>query len=249
MMMSDGILRRVKAVRPLARLGDQAVEQIRAAILGGDLEPGRIYAASELGERLGVSRTPIREAFLELAREGLIEIVKNRGMRVIPTSLDDLLQGFEVRLMLEVPLVERATAVQTELTRAEVEAAYAAFELAADGGDPDQVLRADRDFHRALLAGSGNHKAVQLLQEQRNLVLSGGRATVPHSRSPRECFDDHRDLFDAFVSHDAEAAARAMGRHILNTAQLLIDQERSRRPEFSATSAAEATRRLRSFVR
>lgn len=82
----------------------RVLDQLRAAITSGELEAGRLYSAAALGEQLGVSRTPIREASHELARLGLVEIERNRGIRIVATSVEALLQGFEVRLMLEVPL-------------------------------------------------------------------------------------------------------------------------------------------------
>ena len=238
----------VELLRPVTNLAEQAFEEIRRAILAGDLEPGRIYTASELGERIGVSRTPVREALLELSRGGLVEIVKNRGMRVIQTSLEDLLQGFEVRLMLEVPLVRRATELQTETSRAEVIAAFERFAMAADNGAADGVLRADRDFHGTLLSGSGNAKAVALLQDQRNLVLAGGTATVPLSRSAHECFEDHRAIYDAYLARDAVGAGSAMAQHISNTARMLISQEEEKRAGFGAGGAGLVAERLDWFL-
>ncbi|PRA08169.1 hypothetical protein CQ010_18420 [Arthrobacter sp. MYb211] len=225
--------------RETSNLTELAYEQLRRAILIGTLEPGQLYTAGELAERVGVSRTPIREALLELERKGMVEIVKNRGMRVRQTSLEDLLEGFEVRLMLEVPLTRRATELQDDQARSLVESAFFEFEQAARCSDIPATLRADRDFHRSLLAGSGNVKAVQMLFEQRNLVLSGGVETVPRSRSTRECFEDHRDIFEAFMNRDGVAAATAMGRHISNTARMLINQEIQRRPDFGDEFSVE----------
>jgi DNA-binding GntR family transcriptional regulator len=229
----------VEEKRETSNLTDLAYEQLRRAILVGDLKPGQLYTAGELAERVGVSRTPIREALLELERKGMVEIVKNRGMRVRQTSLEDLLEGFEVRLMLEVPLTRRATELQDGQARALVESVFLEFEHAARCSDIPATLRADRDFHRSLLAGSGNVKAVQMLFEQRNLVLSGGVETVPRSRSARECFEDHRDIFEAFMNRDGFAAATAMGRHISNTARMLINQEIQRRPDFGDKFSVE----------
>jgi DNA-binding GntR family transcriptional regulator len=225
--------------RPLS-LTEQAVESIRSSILSGDLSPGRLYTATELGQQLKVSRTPIREALNELARRGLVEIVPNRGARIRSTSVETLLEIFQVRLMLEVPLARRATQLKDETTSAAVEEAYEGFRLAALDGDPGLVLRADRDFHRALLAGARNAKANQLLREQRDFVLSTGRGTVPTSRTPQECFDDHRDIMAAFRAGRSAEVGEAVARHIGHTATMLIRQETKDRPEFSTLDADAA---------
>jgi DNA-binding GntR family transcriptional regulator len=141
--------------------------------------------------------------------------------------------------MLEVPLTRRATELQDDSARALVQSVFSEFEEAAKRSDIPATLRADRDFHRSILATSGNSKAVQMLFEQRNLVLLGGVETVPRSRSTMECFEDHRDIFDAFMNRDGFAAATAMSRHISNTARMLINQEIQRRPEFGDHSAVE----------
>src|SRR5579871_2949208 len=94
-------------------LREEAVAVLRAAILGGELEPGSIHSAVGLAERLGVSPTPVREAMLELASSGLVEVLPNRGFRV--TVVDDraLDEICELRMLLEVPaiqlVIDRAT--------------------------------------------------------------------------------------------------------------------------------------------
>jgi DNA-binding GntR family transcriptional regulator len=226
-------------LRPTS-LTDQAIEAIRGAILSGDLVPGELYTATQLGDQLKVSRTPIREALQELARRGMVRVEKNRGVRVLSTSVQSVIEVFQIRLMLEVPLSRRATQLRTPETTAEVEAAYARFADAAASGDADAVLRADRDFHGALISGGRNGKARAVLQEQRDFVLSTGKGTVPTSRSPRECFEDHADIMAAFRAGDAGAVGDAVARHIGHTAKMLIRQETRSRAEFADVDADEA---------
>lgn len=226
------------AITRPARLTDQAVEFIRAAIIGGKLRAGELYNATELGNQLGVSRTPVREALLELARRGLVEIEPNRGARILSTSAHAFVEIFQLRLMLEVPLSRQAVLRKNAESEAEVEAAYSAFERAAAEGDGEQVLRADRDFHRALLAGAGNERASRMLVEQRDFVLQSGVGTVPHARSAAECFADHADIMAAYRAGDSGAIGPALGRHIANTAHLLIAQEARTRAEFAQVNIA-----------
>lgn len=221
-------------------LTDQAVESIRRAVIAGDLVPDRLYTGSELARQLGVSRTPIREALQVLSRRGMVRIEKNRGVRVVNTSVRSLIEVFQVRLMLEVPMSRRATQLKTDSSSTEFEAAVDLFREAAESGEPDAVLRADRDFHRALMAGAGNDKARELLQEQRDFVLSTGVGTVPTSRTAMECFEDHADIIAAYRQGDSVAVGRAVSRHIANTARILIRQETRNRPEFGEVDADEA---------
>ncbi|MDI3195620.1 GntR family transcriptional regulator [Pseudarthrobacter sp. AL07] len=210
-------------------LTDQAITRLRAAILGGELKPGELYSATQLGEWLGVSRTPVREAVQQLAKTGLVVVERNKGIRIQSTTLEDLIEGFQVRLMLEVPVTRQATAVRTDADVQRVNEAFRTFQKVSETDDPAATLRADRDFHLALLTVSGNQRVVKLLEDLRNVVLLTGVETVPKSRSPREAFEDHRDIYEAFVAGEAEKAGQAMRRHILNTARMLVLREAKER--------------------
>ena len=131
--------------------------------------------------------------------------------------------------MLEVPVARRATAVRTDADICRVTEAFDAFQQSSETGDAAATLRTDRDFHLALLSTSGNHRVVKILEDLRNVVLLTGVETVPRSRSSREAFEDHRDVYEAFVAGEAEKAGQAMRRHIVNTARLLIPREAQER--------------------
>ncbi len=206
-------------------LTEQATTSLRKGILDGTLKVDQVYSATELGLMLGVSRTPIREALLELERRGLVRIEKNKGARILSTSISTLIEVFQIRLMLEIPLSRRSTQLATPESRAVVERAHQAFRMAAESGDAVRTLKVDRDFHSALLTGASNSKAKILLQEQRDFVLSTGVGTVPQSRSTLECFHDHDDIMSAYRDNDIDGVGIAVGRHIANTARILIAQE------------------------
>lgn len=229
----------MESVQRASSLTDQAIESIRASIVSGDLVPGELYTATELGQQLNVSRTPIREALQELARRGLVRIERNRGVRILSTSLQSLVEVFQIRLMLEAPLARRATQLKDPAFAAAVEESYESFRQAAASGLPDRVLRADRDFHRTLLSGAGNSTATQLLSEQRDFVLNTGVGTVPTSRTAQECFEDHADIMGAFRAGHPQEVAEAVARHISHTATMLIAQESRDRPEFGAVGATD----------
>lgn len=225
-------------------LTDQIAARLRSAILSGELVPDRQYSASGLAEQFGVSRTPVREALLELARAGMIRIDKNRGVRIIATALNEVVECFQVRLMLETPAAARAAEIVDDVSFQEVQARFDDMQKAADLNDADATLRADRDFHLALLALAGNKKLVNVLEDLRNLVLTRGIATAPTARSCQELVDDHRDILEAVRLKDPIGAAAAMRRHILNTATLLIRREAQDHPE---VDPSELEAKLASF--
>ncbi len=219
------------ALHARTTLTEQILVRLRTAIVDGELIPGTRYSATGLGERFGVSRTPVREALLELERDGLVRIDKNRGVSIVATSLDEVVECFQVRLLLEVPAAARAARSADRESITAVEHRFAAMERAAHDDDPERLLRADRDFHQAILVIADNARLVKVLQDLRNLVLTTGVATVPASRSCQELVEDHREILEALRRGDSAASARAMHRHIVNTATLLIRREATQRRE------------------
>lgn len=225
------IMRHVKLGPTLTQ---QVTDQLRDAIVSGELTPHSLHSATALGAQFGVSRTPIREAAFELARLGLVSIEPNKGIRILQTSIDALLEGFELRLVIEVPMARKAAMRARGRDVPVLAEAFDAFGSAAATGDATKTLRADRDFHTAILELAGNKRAAETLREQRNMVLQTGVGTVPTSRTCEECFEDHRDIFEAIVAGDGDAAATAMRMHIIGTARMLLRQETSKRPEFGS---------------
>src|SRR5919109_1592521 len=94
-------------------LNDQVVEAVRAAIHSGDLAPGELYSAYQIADRLGVSRSPVREALLRLAETGLVRMERNRGFRIVAPAAHDIAEIFAVRLLLEVPASGQAARHRT----------------------------------------------------------------------------------------------------------------------------------------
>jgi DNA-binding GntR family transcriptional regulator len=231
--VSGGMMEGVEQIDQPGTLTEQTVRRLHRAILAGELAPGRRYSTAAIAGQLGVSRTPVREAALQLERMGLVAIERNRGIRILTTSVEQLLQGYELRLMLELPLVERAVGQATDTERAEVDRVHEAFRQAAARGDDEGTLRCDRDYHMALLRGAHNGRALRVLEELRTMVLVSGVGTVPTSRSAQECFDDHADVHVAWLRRDAAGVREALGRHIVHTASILIRQESRRRPDFA----------------
>ncbi len=144
-------------------LREQVADALRAAVVSGEMKPGRVYSAPALAAQFGVSATPVREAMLDLAQQGLVEVVPNKGFQVTRVSDAELDQITEIRLMLEPPA---AAIAARHATPAEVDAltalAHAVVDAAAQG-DLISYLEADLEFHTRLLALSGNPRLVDLV--------------------------------------------------------------------------------------
>ncbi|WP_426998105.1 GntR family transcriptional regulator [Pseudarthrobacter sp. N5] len=204
-------------VAPLGRqrsLRESVTESLRAAIIAGALEEGTLYSAPVLGAAFGVSATPVREAMMDLTREGLVETVKNKGFRITSMSDRELDEITEIRLLIEPPVVaDIAGTIQGPGIVALRSLADAIVE-AARAGDLTAYLVADRDFHAELLRYSGNNQLVDLATSLRTRTRMYGLKTLSESNRLADSAQEHHELVDLVESGAAAAARELMRRHI-----------------------------------
>jgi DNA-binding GntR family transcriptional regulator len=211
--MSDSNLAQL---RP-STLREQARAALRASIITGEIASGQLYTVGSVAERLGVSATPIREALADLGHNGLVVVVRNRGFIVPEVTEHDLDEIFNLRLLLEVPSVERVagrlSAEDIVICKYEVERG----KRAAVAGDLPGFLEADREFHLRLLSSLGNARLVQMVDnlrdQSRPYRLTGLLATGELVDSAQE----HERLIAAVEVGDAHAAGAQMTLHLNNT--------------------------------
>ncbi|MFE9664806.1 FCD domain-containing protein [Streptomyces sp. NPDC005955] len=203
--------------RPVVRASvrGQVLAALRVALVEGELVPGEVYSAPALGERLGVSATPVREAMQQLAAEGTVEVVPNRGFRVVERSARQLAELAEVRALIEVPVMLRLIAVVPASHWAALRPLADETAVAAADGDLAAYAEADRAFHRALLAPSGNQQLIQVVDDLHRRaqwpLLSG-----PLSMRRVDLMTDaaqHAALLDALTARDATAVGALVRAH------------------------------------
>jgi DNA-binding GntR family transcriptional regulator len=204
-------------VRP-SSLSALAKGSIRTRIIAGEISVGQIYSVPSLAESLGVSVTPVREAMLELAAEGLVEAVPNRGFRVVELSQHDMDEILELRLMLEVP----ATAAIAGLPSSpeDIEAHLKLVEIIearAQAGDTAGFLEADRDFHLSLLTALGNERLVEMVSRLRDQTRLYGVELLAREGQLEASAREHRDLVEAIRRGDVAAVRSLVTRHLRHT--------------------------------
>ncbi len=194
--------------------------RLRREIVSGALPPGARLRAEHLAERLGVSPTPLREAFQRLAGEGLVVIEPQRGARVAPIDQHDALELYDLRIILE-PIAMRDSMAHTDAQhRDEVEAAYA--RLAGPFDDLAAALEAHREFHLTLLDRCPNRRMVALigsLHDQSERYQAVGTITTPD----HPLWDTHRPLYDLFTSGDAVAMSTLAETHLRNARERIAE--------------------------
>lgn len=216
------------ALRTQESLTDQVRASVRSAIIGGELEPGSLHSVQSLADRLKVSRTPVREALIELANQGMVRFERNRGVRILQMSIHDLEEIFTLRLLLEVPAAHRATTLMSGSVANAMRAELVEMERAVAAGDEATMMRHDRVFHKLLNLAAGNERLAEFVDSLRDQTVTRGVSTVGRSRSLDQILAEHREILAAVDARDADAAARAMRLHIANTAGLLLRQEAGR---------------------
>jgi DNA-binding GntR family transcriptional regulator len=206
-------------------LAARAHDAIRAAIVDGRLAAGERYSVARLAERFGVSRTPVREALLLLERQGVVRFERNRGVRVLETSVHDLEEVFTLRLLLEVPATYRACALLTDDDLEALQHELDAMATLADDGDENAFMAHDTRFHEIVLTAAGNRRLASVVGGLRDLVRFRGASTVGRSRDLESIHAEHVAVIAALRERDAALAAERMREHLVHTAQLLVAQE------------------------
>jgi DNA-binding GntR family transcriptional regulator len=191
----------------------QILAALRTALVTGELTPGTVYSAPALGERFGVSATPVREAMQQLAQEGAVEVVPNRGFRVVQRDARELAELAEVRALLEVPVLLRLADTVAAERWAELRPLAEATVRAASGGCRAAYAEADRAFHRAVLSLAGNEQLVRIADDLHRRA-QWPRGTGRHVRA--ELMADaaqHAALLDALAHGDGERVRLLVGEH------------------------------------
>ncbi|PKT71615.1 GntR family transcriptional regulator [Streptomyces populi] len=209
---------RAETARPVvqrASVRGQILDALRTALVAGELAPGEVYSAPALGERFGVSATPVREAMQQLALEGAVEVVPNRGFRVVERGTRELAELAEIRGLIEVPVMLRLARTVPAARWAELRPLAEATVRAASSGCRATYAESDRTFHRAVLALAGNAQLVRIaddLHRRAQWPLVGG----PVSRGRADLVADaaeHTALLDALIAEDLAVVQALVQEH------------------------------------
>ncbi|QIY53507.1 GntR family transcriptional regulator [Streptomyces sp. RPA4-5] len=198
-------------------LREQAREAVRTRIVLGQIEPGQVESVINVAAALGVSITPVREAVMDLANLGMVEIIRNRGFRVPELTDHDLDEIFRLRTMLEVPAMSEITEalkgahvprfrqLAEQITEAAREGALTAF------------LDLDRQFHLGLLELLGNRRLVSMVGQLRDQARMQGLQKLADQGELTESGEEHIAIVDAIESGNGELAAELMRKHLAHS--------------------------------
>jgi DNA-binding GntR family transcriptional regulator len=207
-------------------LVDEAYQQLRLRILNDELPPGAHALEQEIAAGLGISRTPVREALIRLEKEGLVEVLPRRGMRVLPLSPADMREIYELLYSLEPTAAERMAARHLppdgpEITELEQSTADMTEALARD--DLDGWAKADRRFHTALLHYCGNERLARTALGAWDQAHRARMFTLRLQPKPVDSAADHRAVADAIRRHNPDLAQERHRAHWLRAMRTTLD--------------------------
>jgi DNA-binding GntR family transcriptional regulator len=195
-------------------LRETVMRALRAAIISGEMEPGAVYSAPSLGARFGVSATPVREAMLDLVKEGLVTSLPNKGFRVTEVSDADLDDITQLRLLIEPPTVRAVVSLVPAEDLTELRRMAQDIVDGADSGDLISYTEADRLFHIRILEYSGNRRLVDMISELRSHTRLLGLAPLVERGALRDSALEHITLVDLMEAGAGAGAEALMRQHI-----------------------------------
>lgn len=203
-------------------LRDVVFHTLRQSILTGELKPGERLMEIHLADKLGVSRTPIREAIRKLELEGLVTMIPRRGAEVAQITEKNLKDVLEVRRALDALAVELACDRIREEQLEKLKAACDHFEEETRKGNANQVAQADVALHDIILEAGGNDKLIQMISNLSQQMYRYRLEYVKDESHYAQLILEHRRIYEAIRLRDKEGGAKAMKEHIDNQEKAVI---------------------------
>lgn len=207
-------------------LRDLVFTTLRQAILKGELLPGERLMEIQLAEKMGVSRTPIREAIRKLEREGLVIMVPRKGAEVAGISEKMLRDVLEVRMTLEKLALRLAFKRQGTDLIEKLEAAEQAFQDAIEGEKLIDMAEADEQFHFLIYEAADNDKLRELLNSLKENMYRYRLEYLKDENYRRSLMEEHNAIIEAFKTNDLEKGLEVTDTHIANQERAVIGRVR-----------------------
>jgi DNA-binding GntR family transcriptional regulator len=206
-------------------LTSQVHRALRQAITMGELAPASLHSVAKLAERLQVSRSPVREALISLADQGMVAFERNRGVRILQTTVHDLEEVFSLRLLLEVPATFRAAQIISPADVQRLREALGSRDAFTGAATMLAHQEMDSGFHRVILEATGNRRLVGVVDNLWSHQKMRGVTSAGRTRQLADIHQEHEAVFERIEAGDALGAATAMREHLAHSASLLVAQE------------------------
>lgn len=201
---------------PQAPLSEQVYEQIKRDVADFKLVPGDRFTENEISLRLGVSRTPVREALQRLQQEGLVEVLFRNGWRVLPFDFDKFEQLYDLRMVIETTAVQRICADDKRVDRAVLDKLSAIWLVPVDerSSDMREVAQWDEEFHASLVAAAGNAEMARVHRDVTERIRIIRRLDFTQPARIDATYEEHAKILRAVQRKRGDQAAMLLRAHI-----------------------------------
>jgi DNA-binding GntR family transcriptional regulator len=202
---------------------EAAAGHLRKLILNGQLVPGQRLLQEELAGRLGISRTPVREALQRLANEGLVDISSYKGATVANLSASEMIEVYSVRIALESYAASLATQRITEADLERLEGLMREMEVAFQNKDFENLLGTHHKLHASIYTIAGKQRLYEHIIQYLDLANFYQRMALSLGRGAKDPIKEHIDILETLRRRDAEAAGHTVRSHLELTMAELLD--------------------------
>ena len=212
----------IKLERP-GTLQHQAYERIKTLLINGQLEFDRVYSATHFAEILGVSRTPIREALLQLTAEGFFVSLRGRGFKIKKFSVKEIQDFFEARKVIEAYVIEQLVDEVGEEDLKPLDDSLAHMINGCNKSESYRFLQADKSFHLHLIHRYRNSLLESIMGNIRDSIAILGQKALTRPGRIQEVIKEHQDILTAFHQRNKGRAVRALKYHLDRTEKSILE--------------------------
>lgn len=195
---------------------------LREAIIVGELKPGERLMEVQLADKMGVSRTPVREAIRKLELEGLVNMLPRKGAHVADLSAKDIMDVLEVRSTLDGLATTLAASRITEEELKELKHVQAQFVNYVEKDNLQGSIKKDVEFHELIYRASRNEKLIQIANNLREQVQRFRVIYLKDFSNTREIIREHSEIVEAISRKDVDTAQKVAQRHIKNQEEAIV---------------------------
>lgn len=217
----------MEQIIPISRaksLKEQAYDKLKELIITGALEPGALQNEKRLAEALGVSRTPVREALLELSREGMVTFVPGKGVEICKFTTQQVREVFEIRKIIEGYIIKKIASQVTPEDIKEIDENISNQEKMLLKTERLAFIEYDKQFHLYLASKLGNQQIESILDNLRDQMHLMGIRAVEDEFRMKQVIDEHRAIFSGLKEGNPQKAFDALINHLENTENTIAEK-------------------------
>ena len=212
-------------------LGQHVFENLKQAIIRGEVAPGDRLVESRLADALDISRTPVREAIHKLEREGLLRRLPKGGFAVMNLSREDIEETFGIRCVLESYAARLAAENYSAEELSPLEEKIREFQKFLDQGQLDELPRVNTEFHSLFYALSRSPKLIKMINDLRDQIFRFRKILLKKDKWAEGSNEDHRKMLEAIRERDVNRVEKVVKQHIARGLRIVLNAIEERRTD------------------